>query len=448
VSQPADSRRSVLANPRIAWTVASALLAGVGALSVTLFLPRTAPAVSTIRFDVFRPGSSGGPNLQFALSPDGSHLVAAAERALWLRPLDQTEGRILAGTKDGSFPFWSADSKYVAFAEAGKLLRTDLAGTPPQMIAELMKGGDGPATGGAWNQDDVIIFARQRGPLFQVRASGGTPTKVTELDRSREETAHRQPVFLPDGRSFLYLAVSTKPELSAIYVASLDSGERKRLVASNVKAAYAAPGFLLFVREHSEGGTGTLMAQRFDPSRLQLDGEPLPIADNIGVNNNNSLAGFTVSQNGILAHRQPQNVERLLSQLTWFDRSRKPLGVLSEPGFYRNPRLSPDGTHVVVETRSSDRRDFDLALIDARGVSTRFTFDASDETSAVWSPNGSQIAWKASQPGGGGGSELFRKASTGVGREEKIPLQRGPWVAGAVVKPVERLIDDRPERAS
>jgi hypothetical protein len=187
---------------------------------------------------------------------------------LRVRPLDQLNMRTIPGSESTlngiptggtpGFMFWSPDGRTIAFFTERKLETIALAGGMPQELCDARAGH-----GGTWNRDGVIVFApTSNGPLFSVPATGGTPTQVTKLDATREETSHRMPWFLPDGRHFLYLAVSSKSENSGIWIGSLDSSERKFLVSSMLNATFAPPGNLLFMN-----GT-TLMAQAFDPKRL------------------------------------------------------------------------------------------------------------------------------------------------------------------------------------
>ena len=419
-------RTDVVTSHRVAWSAAAVLLVACASLTAVLVLRATPPSPATISFDVNPPpGPVGG--LQIALSPDGKHLAAGVTGdkavALWIRALDQVNGRILPGAEGHTFPFWSPDSRFIGFFAGGKLKKMDLSGAPSQTLADVAGRG---GRGGTWNRDDVIVFEPGPGPLFRVSASGGTPAPVTALDASRQEIAHEHPFFLPDGRHFLYLAVSRKPEDSAIYVGALDLTERKRLLSSNVKAIFAPPGYLLFARHGTESvAEGTLMAQRFDPARLELEGDPFPVAENVGINELNGAAGFAVSENGILAHRSGGALSTAaLTRLTWFDRNGRSLSMMGEPGRYRNPRLSPDGTRVVVETRDGSPNG-DLSLLDSRGVATRFTFDPGVNNSAVWSPDGNRIAWTN---GSGGGTLLYQKASSNIGKEEKLALEAGSWV--------------------
>jgi Tol biopolymer transport system component len=324
-----------------------------------------------------------------ALSPDGKYLAFVASTpggtsALWLRSRDTLALRPLAGTENGWQPFWSADSRYLAFGGPdGLLKKVEIASGLVMTIADV-----GAMQAGSWNRDGVIIFTRTRdgrpdtrdGPgIFRVAASGGTPERVTKPDPTRAETIHNSAQFLPDGRHFLFLARSSKPEFEGVvYAGSLDSPEVVRVLAADSQAVYAPPGFLVFVR-----GT-TLVAQRFDARRLRLEGEPMAIAEPVERNLAGFRAAFSLSSAGVLAFRPVRETE-----LTWFDRHGAGVGVLGPPGHYRNPALSPDGTLVAVERASPEANMSDLWTIDARGVTTRLTFDRSQMP--LWSPDGTHI---------------------------------------------------------
>src|SRR5262249_14273652 len=148
--------------------------------------------------------------------------------------------------------------------------------------------------------------------LFQVSDAGGATAAVTELDLSQREASYRFPQFLPDGHHFIYLLRTGHHEKSGIYVASLDSKERKHLIVADRMAMFSPPGYLLFIKE------GTLFAQSFDLKKLELSGEPFPLADNV-IADPYALgtAVFSVSQNGVLAFRSGS----LNSRLIWLDRA-------------------------------------------------------------------------------------------------------------------------------
>jgi hypothetical protein len=208
-----------------------------------------------------------------AISPDGSRLVftvmdQAGTPRLWIRSLDALEARPLPGTEKAIIPFWSPDSRFVAFFADGKLRRVSVAGGSPEVICDAPDG-----RGGTWNKDGVIVFAPQiSGPLFRVSANGGEVAEVARPDSDRHETGLRFPSFLPDGKHFLYVAQPSRKGGFEVYVGSLDSKEHSRLMTSDWAPVYAEPGYLLFA-----AAGGRLVAQRFDESKLSLTGDVLPL---------------------------------------------------------------------------------------------------------------------------------------------------------------------------
>jgi Tol biopolymer transport system component len=255
------------------------------------------------------------------------------------------------------------------------------------------------------------LFAPQgNGPLFQVSASGGAPTQATELEPGRSETAHRHPVFLPDGKHFLYLATGGSPENSSILVGALGSKAVRQLVRTMTKPGFAAPDRLLFLNER------TLMAQRFDVARLELEGDAYPIAEEVGFNLINNAAGFTASENGIVAWRSAGQLG-FESQLVWVDRSGKPEATLGARGPYRNPVLSPDQQRIAIEQEDVSNLG-DIWMIDvSRGTKTRFTSDPRSDTDPIWSPDGTRIVFASSR---GGAPNLYQKNAGGAGAEELL----------------------------
>jgi Tol biopolymer transport system component len=271
----------------------------------------------------------------------------------------------------------------------------------------------------------VIVFAPNfADALYRVSAAGGAPVPLTTLDASRKETAHSLPNFLPDGRHFIYLVTSVQRENSGIYIGSLDSKETKLLVNTNQGAAYAPPGYLLFMQER------TLMAQSFDADRLELKGELFPVAEQVDlqVGAEPRLAFFSVSETGVLVYRSGS---RRNYQLTWFDRSGNQLGTVGPPGPYANPWLSPDEKRVAVERGELPGQggSSDIWLIDTgpRGATDRFTSDPARETNPLWSPDGSRIVFGSDRDGP---YNLYQRQLSGAGGDEalvKSDDRKAPW---------------------
>ncbi len=397
-----------------AWTAAGVFFAVALALGI-LHFREAPPDVHAVRFPVAAPEKSSlGSSL--AVSPDGRRLafVATAEgkTLLWVRALDSLEAQPLAGTEGAGFPFWSPDSRSLGFFAEGKLKTVGASGGPTQTLANA-----GDARGGTWNRAGLIVYAPDiTAPLYRVPAAGGTPEPATELDKTRHESSHRFPYFLPDNRHFLFWGRSTDKDSNAVFVGAVDSKERTLLFRGDSSIAYAPAvpgsdqGYVLFVRE------GTLMAQPFDARRLRLSGEPFPVAQKVGRYGESGPTGyspFSVSGNGVLAYGSAGGSN---TQLVWVDRSGKSLNALGPPGDYGEPWLSPDQKRVAVDHTASSGADIWL-LEFSRGVLSRFTFHPAVEVAALWSPDGSRIVFASSR---NGPFDLYQKLSSGAGEDELL----------------------------
>ncbi|CAN5810978.1 hypothetical protein BH20ACI3_BH20ACI3_18250 [soil metagenome] len=345
------------------------------------------------------------------ISPDGSRLVFAGrepsgKNLLYIRALDSFDAQPLAGTEGSAFPFWSPDSRFIAFCADRKLKKVEITGGPLQTLCDAPVG-----RGGTWNSNGVIIFApNDLGGLYRVSATGGEPTSLTTPDKSRQETTHRWPYFLPDGRHFLYFIRSSQPQNRAISVGVLDGKETTRLINGESNVAYAPPGYLLFWRDR------TLWAQAFDASKLQLAGDPFPVAEQVGYVQSNSYAVFSVSGNGILIYRSGTFSNR--NQPTWFDRRGNQLGTIGTIGDYRATQLSPDEKRVALEQWDSQATSTDIWLFElARGTGSRFTTNPSFDSAPVWSPDGNRIAFSSNRDGQ---YELYIKPASGIENEEVL----------------------------
>ncbi|MBI4469620.1 MAG: serine/threonine-protein kinase [Acidobacteria bacterium] len=393
------------------------ILVVLSALAVTLiYVRRPAVEVRTVRSLIPLPEKSGlmevhghgGP----VISPDGTRLAFIAKvggtSLLWVRSLDSLSAQALPGTEGARSPFWSPDGNFIGFFANKKLKRIGASGGPQVTLCDVQT----ESRGGAWNRDGVIIFAPStRSALYRVSASGGACTPVTTLEATRGVVSHYWPCFLPDGRHFLYLGKANadyESERHAIYVAALDSKESKLVVRNSYNVVYAQ-GYLLFVRQ------GALMAQPFDVERLETAGDASSIAEQVLFLQGGGNGFFSASENGVLVYAIDQvNV----SQLTWFDRTGKPVGTLGDEAAQGDPRISPDGKMAVVALLDPKTRNRDLWLYElARGIRTRFTFDPAEERGPIWSPDGKRIGFTSNRSGH---FDLYQKASTGAGSEEAL----------------------------
>lgn len=394
---------------------AAALVAiiGVSALALSYWRENPSPTLP-VRFQVTPPGAvSYTATASFVeVAPDGSRLAMSATTptgtsAIWVRSLDSLTFEAVAGTERGNQPFWSSDGQSLAFFADGKLKTVPLRGGAVQTVCSMPL----QATGGTWLRGGTILFSLIRGPVMRVPATGGTPEAVTVLDTAREEHTHLFPVFLPDGKRFLYYALSSDPAHSGIYVKSIDSNDARLVVSGGSRFAYASAGYLVYARD------GSLVAHPFDLNSATVTGDPVATRDRVDQYAETGNATFSLSPTGVLAHRS--SVESANSRLVWIDRAGVQRETVGHEGNYRNPRLSPDGKRVAVEMLdSSGNRDIYILDV-ARGVPTRFTFDSGRDASPVWLDGGKRIAWQ-------GPDRVYVKPSNGAGREEV--LQKEPWI--------------------
>ncbi len=398
---------------RLVWSVVAILLVAALALGAYSYLRRAPVNIEPVRFFVSPPGglagfgtTTSGTTAPVAVSPDGRRLAFVAmgpegRYLLWIRSLDTLAGQALAGTEGASSPFWSPDSRFIGFFAGGKLKKIEVSGGPPITLCDAPNN-----RGGTWGRDGVIVFnPANLVALQKVSESGGVPTAATVLGQG--ETAHMRPSFLPDGQHFLYRAY-TGTAAGPIYLASLDSTERKALLSVDSQNVFYTQGHLLFLRETA------LMAQPFDPRRLVLTGEPFPIAEQIQTTGTNPPYGvFSTSENGVLAY---QTGTGATANLVWFDRTGKQIGVLGDAASYDDIELSPDGKRASVSISDGKQRDIWLYDV-ARGLRTRFTFDPANEFGSIWSPDGSRIVFNSNRKGH---YDLYQKASSGAGTEEVL----------------------------
>jgi eukaryotic-like serine/threonine-protein kinase len=416
---------------RVAWIIAAAAIVAAG-LATFGYLRRAPVEVRPMRSSILPPekislDSSGTATGSLTISPDGRFVTFAASSEggrsqLWVRSLQERAARPIPGTEGAEWPFWSPDSRFIAFFAERKLKKVDVSGAPPLVVCDAPNGRSG-----SWNREGVIIFSPDSTvAIHRVAAGGGAPVPVTTLDTSKNETTHRWATFLPDGRHFLYMAgthaAGTKSEANAVYLASLDATDRTLLLRARSNVAYAS-GYLFYVLE------STLLAQPFDAKRLRPTGDPLPFEEAVLYDTGYFRASFGVSENGVLVYVMGSRETR--GQLFWYDRAGKQeAGPIGEPAEYADLTISPDGRRVAMTISDPATGVPDIWILDlVRGNRTRFTFGPGPNVQPVWSPDGSRIAYARLEKTLA--STVVIKASSGVGREEVVSHAEGSWTPTA-----------------
>jgi eukaryotic-like serine/threonine-protein kinase len=312
----------------------------------------------------------------------------------------------LFGTENAQDPFWSPDSRWIAFLAEGKVKKIAASGGPVQLVAE----GLADTRGASWGIDDTILFAYGNSVIHRVAAAGGPDTRLTTLDASNQEGSHRFPQFLPDGRHFLFL-IRGQSDRRGIYVGSVDGKTKKFLVRSDSSAVFAPPGHLLFLAGDS------LLGQEFDTGHLELRGQPFVVAERVG-RSSLGYCSVAASRSGALAY---SGALLRVTRLIWFDRNGKQLDTVGQEGDYIDFRLSPDEQRVATSLADPKSAGSDVWLTDlARRSMSRLTFGPLINASAIWSPDGSQIVFRTTRRGL---VEFYQKSAAGGGQEEPLLLE-------------------------
>jgi eukaryotic-like serine/threonine-protein kinase len=371
----------------------------------------TAPQTA-IRFTLLPPDNTAfryGPQI----SPDGTRVVSAVvdplgRRSIWVRSLSDVSGQFVPGTEGGSVAFWSEDGHTILFLDTdNRYYKVDmLKPGPPQFLAPATLG-----FGAALSKTGLLLAARDGLGIGRMAQTGAPFSGVTELDASHQEVGHSFPEFLPNGTGFLYFAHNRNPAENAVYAATLDGRQRKRLLASESQARYApanpntsSRGYLLYVRER------TLFAHAFDPKTWQLSGSPYRVVQDGIHEHSYGMALFSASATGVLVYRSELG---LGGQFVWFDRAGKQLGTVGPPGMCSNPAISPDGKQLAFDFSDGPNRDVWTADL-STGHQRRLTFDPEVDHGSVWSPEGGRVAFESHR---GGPGKLSVKDLKGAGPE-------------------------------
>jgi Tol biopolymer transport system component len=379
------------------WPAISVVLALLlaGAL---MYIRRPAEESGPVRLSFTAPSDASFNDVrmdEFVISPDGRTVAFTARdrdgrTLLWVRALESAEAKPLPGTDDPLWPFWSPDSRSLAFGSRGKLKRVDLARGTTLELCEAPR-----LTGGAWNSEGTILFAPDyTGALYRIPSKGGSPVVASVLDR--EGGNHWNPRFLPDGKHFLFHEGQTSDKVGV-----LGTMQARSILNGLIDAQFVPPNRLLFV------SGGSLRVQRFDPDRQELEGEPSTVFAVPADLRHGAGQGhmFTVSNNGVLIWRGVWSRDY---QLVWRDRTGKQIGVegpvVKQTNDGQEPRLSPDGRQFAF------KRDNAIWVSDTlRYVPVRLA----NGQVPIWTPDGRRVTFM-------GGGALSVMAANGVSDSQKL----------------------------
>ena len=369
------------------WAVAAAIF--VAALIAIFVLWQRTPAPRVIWSDITPPQDVRLATLEegggSAISPDGTRVIfvafdKAAVSRLYVRELGSGAVRPVPATEGATYPFWSPDSRSIAFFADGKLKRMNPDGTQSAVLA-----GDVDGRGGTWGADGTIVFSgSSTSGLSRIRATGGQPEAVTEL--TGDQSSLRFPWFLPDGKHFLYGAMGGRDR--GIHIASLDGQVRRKLI-DNYESAIFSGESIVFLRE------GALFAQHLDPGTMQVRGEPTQIASNVsGKRNGFANSGLSASAAGDLLFSSELAAP---TSLVWRDRKGDVLQTFPSERMFYEPAFSPDEKQIVA---SSDNPLNSLWVVDVeRGRPRQLRLDLGLVQSPNWSRDGKRITFQTNSKG-------------------------------------------------
>lgn len=418
-------RKQFVQSKWLPWIAAFILALGIGYLIWTNLSRKQTEIGREVRFiipstlEANLTGTAFQGTPEFAISHDGTRMVyAVTDRGgttqLWSRSVSSLTAQPLAGTDEPLSAFFAPDDQQIAFVSEGALKKMPLSGGSPQLICKVQRD----FFGGVWLPDGSIVFGSFGSGLQRVSSSGGQPEAITTLNKERGDIVHSYPVFLPDGKNFLFTIDSARLEESGVYFGTLNSNHVERIINSRYKVNYLEPGYLLYLR------TTMLYAQRFQIDPPKLIGEPVIIGDQLSVSSAANHAPFTASENGTILYRGGGSWAK--TQLAWFDRSGKLLRKIGNVGSDISVQLSPDGGRAAVASTTgplfksgAGEESVNIWVIDLdRDVRTRITFDpATSDENPIWSSDGRLLAFASHR---NNRASIFARSSSGEGQDKSL----------------------------
>jgi serine/threonine-protein kinase len=347
---------------------------------------------------------------EMAFSPDGSTLALAGRSRqrgrshIYLRRFDQLGAKMLEGTEDASFPFFSPDGQWVGFFVANRLCKVSVNGGAAVPLADVQI-----PRGATWGDDDVITFAPVAVPggvLMRVPASGGTPAPFGPMLKGH--VTQRFPQAVRGSRVLLYTGATNVDSFEDSCLMAQEPGAEPKVVQCGGYAwRYLPEGYVTYVHN------GSLFAAPFDLASLKLTGPPHPVVPLVRGMPGSGGAQYAISPAGVLAYI-PGDTEGERRQLQIFDRSGHGTPLEGIPAGWQSMTLSPDGKQLALGVLGANAGVWVYDF--ARAAATRLTLGAGDQN-PIWTPDGRRITYGAAQ---NGPPNLWWVAADGSGRPERL----------------------------
>jgi serine/threonine-protein kinase len=414
----APAKRKIMVASSAFGVLGGVLITALVIWALSYFSP--AKPARPVRFDIIPPAAqaflpTAGDEGQIRISPNGDYVVyrmgIVRQGPLVVRMLDQLDGRPLPGTEGSRYPFISPDGRWVGFFKEASLRKTSLTGGSPLTLSNV----SGPPRGASWGDDDNIIFgsADRATGLMSVPSGGGEAKVLIKADAASGEAAYAFPFVLPGAHAVLFTIVSTGQavENSKIAVLDLKTREKKILIRGGTYAQYFEPGYIVYA-----AGSG-LRSVRFDARRLEIQGDPVPVLENVSPSQVTGAANFAVSRSGAIIYvTGGPGGEAPQRPVVWIDRHGREEPAKVPPRVYAHVRIAPDGARVAFEARDQEN---DIWIWDLmRRTFTRLTLDPGLDQLPLWTPDSRRVIF-SSQSGGGAGN-LYRQAADNTSPPERL----------------------------
>ena len=407
---PGSVRRRIVALAAVSALLVGALLGAVVTIKLRPgAIPTALTKTSIVESEII---SSSG----VAMSPDGKNLAYVVSRdegnLLAVRPLGQFEAVILPGTQGAMCPFFSADGKWLGYLTRAELRKVPIAGGQPRTVAQLegrvrfdpWSASSQPTAD--WSIDDTIVLSSGfwREPaklpgLFTVPAAGGELHPITDL--GGRDLEHGWPSFTPDGQAILFTVSGGGPRNRHIDIFDRQTGERHRLKEGAADGHVLASGHFVFLDDFFS----RVVAAPIDVKSLELTGPAVPLIESVG---RGASQPYAVSREGSLVYlaSQPGESDVRVVRVA-FDGS--VTSLIDRSGAWYQPRISPDGRHLVVREVADECR---LWLYDIQRRSLTPLTSSGDNHQPVWTRDGREIVF-GREDADRGVQGLFRQIADG-----------------------------------